>query len=139
MPEAEAFLGTWQITREIHDAKAGARAQFAGSAQITVAGARWRYAESGQLTLAGGASFHAARVYLWQPFAQRIDVSFEDGRFFHTIALAAPDSGRAEASHWCDPDQYDVSYDLSAWPVWRATWRVRGPKKDYQMTSLYTR
>jgi len=42
-------------------------------------------------------------------------------------------------AHWCDPDQYDGQYDFSRWPEWRCIWQVRGPRKDYRMTSLYCR
>ena len=43
------------------------------------------------------------------------------------------------ADHWCDPDTYKVRYDFREWPLWRAEWRVTGPRKDYVMRSVYTR
>jgi hypothetical protein len=41
------------------------------------------------------------------------------------------------ATHWCDPDTYNVSYTFDVWPRWQSTWDVRGPKKAYKMVSDY--
>ena len=73
--------------------------------------------------------FRAERRYLWGP---DLTVCFEDGRFFHQVP---PEGG--QAAHWCDPDQYEVSYDFRAWPDWQTRWRVVGPRKDYAMVSWY--
>ena len=127
------FLGTWAISREIDDFKAGATAQFTGKAVIAEASCNWDYSEEGQLSLAGGYKMQANRSYIWSPREGGFDVFFEDGRFFHHIPLLP----KAEASHWCDPDQYEVSYDFSLWPEWRSTWRVNGPRKNYVMTSKF--
>ena len=51
---------------------------------------------------------------------------------FHRVPPLGGDSG-----HWCDPDQYDGSYDFSAWPAFTVTWSVRGPRKAYLMSSRY--
>jgi hypothetical protein len=73
----------------------------------------------------------AERRYLW---SADLSVWFEDGRFFHNV----PPHGGPTA-HWCDPDQYDGQYDFADWPAFRVTWRVRGPRKDYRMETLYRR
>ena len=132
------FLGTWQITREIDDALSGA-ARFAGLARITQpeggAQAAWTYAETGSLTLASGHRMQAERRYLWHPEAGGFRIAFADGRAFHHLRFGAG----AQDAHWCDPDQYDVTYALQDWPHWCSTWRVRGPRKDYTMTTHYRR
>ncbi len=94
--------------------------------------------EEGRLDL-GGASFQATRVYLWRADGDGIAVLFEDGRAFHRFTP----QGAADSAHWCDPDDYRVSYDFSRWsvnrPIWTAEWRVTGPRKDYVMLSTYRR
>lgn len=77
----------------------------------------------------------AERRYLWHPVGAGFDIYFDDKRFFHRFDLDVS----ATAAHWCDPDTYDVAYDLAGWPEWRSTWRVAGPRKDYMMTSTYRR
>jgi hypothetical protein len=75
----------------------------------------------------------AERVYLWRASGAGIEVLFDDGRPFHRI------DDSAEAAHWCDPDQYDVTYEFGRWPKWSSRWRVLGPRKDYVMVSNYSR
>ncbi|MFW2586727.1 DUF6314 family protein [Sagittula sp. SSi028] len=124
------FLGFWQISREIAQAD-GTRALFTGHGTWTQrpdGGAD--YAETGQLEMGGG-RFTAERRYHWTP---GLDVYFDDGRFFHRVP-----AGGGATGHWCDPDQYDVRYDFADWPAWTVVWQVHGPRKDYTMTSRYTR
>ena len=71
------------------------------------------------------------RRMLWGP---GLSGAFEDGRPFHDV----PTEGGA-VSHWCAPDRYDGHYDFSRWPEFRVEWRVRGPRKDYQMVTDYRR
>lgn len=124
------FLGAWRLDREVVHAD-GLRARLLGRAVWTPRGAEALYVESGQLTIEGQGSFEAERRYLW---SADLEVFFEDGRFFHRV----PGAGVA-AGHWCAPDQYDVSYDFSGWPLWSCRWQVTGPRKDYCMRSRYLR
>ena len=73
----------------------------------------------------------AERRYLWR---EDLTVWFEDGRFFHQVPAEGGETG-----HWCDPDQYDVTYHFNDWPDFQVVWRVKGPAKDYRMVSHYTR
>ena len=132
MLELWDFEGEWQITRRIEDALSGQEGQFAGAASFVRDGSGLRYSEKGLLTL-GGASMEAERVYLWRALGAGIEVLFDDGRPFHRI------DDSAEAAHWCDPDQYDVTYEFGRWPKWSSRWRVLGPRKDYVMVSNYSR
>ena len=132
MLELWDFEGEWQITRRIEDALSGQEGQFAGAASFVRDGSGLQYSEKGLLTL-GGASMEAERVYLWRALGAGIEVLFDDGRPFHRI------DDSAEAAHWCDPDQYDVTYEFGRWPKWSSRWRVLGPRKDYVMVSNYSR
>lgn len=130
LPELWDFEGNWQVARRIEDALSGQEGRFDGTAAFVRDEVGLRYAERGVLTL-GSATMEAERVYLWRASGDGIEVLFDDGRAFHRI------DGSAEAAHWCDPDQYDVTYDFAGWPKWSSRWRVVGPRKDYVMITDY--
>ncbi|TPE53578.1 DUF6314 family protein [Amaricoccus solimangrovi] len=132
--ELAAFEGGWRLARRIEDARAGASGRFEGAARFTAVPGGLSYVEEGRLILGEGRPMRASRRYFWRPAGASIEVDFSDGRFFHAFAT---DADRPEAEHWCDPDRYRVRYDFSAWPEWRAEWRVSGPRKDYAMVSTY--
>ena len=122
------FEGRWRLEKSIQAADGG-RATFSGEAVWCADAGGLDYVERGLLTLGQAAPVTAERRYFWR---DGLHVFFEDGRFFHAV----PIEGGA-ASHDCPPDRYDVIYDFAAWPCWRATWRVKGPRKDYEMTCDY--
>lgn len=133
MPRLLDFEGRWRLSRKIADAL-GPDAVFEGTATFRRDADGLHLREAGQLELAGQGRFQAERAYLWREDDEEIVVLFADGRDFHRFGLLA---GQARADHWCDPDTYKVSYDFTDWPVWRAEWRVTGPRKDYVMLSEY--
>ena len=126
----EYFEGAWAFERRITHAD-GQEALVSGRAVWTRDGDGLVCEETGEMRIAGAAPMQVARRYRW---AEGLRVHFEDGRFFHAVP---PEGG--EASHWCDPDQYDGSYDFSRWPAFSVTWAVRGPRKDYRMVTTYTK
>jgi hypothetical protein len=131
----EAFAGVWDVEREIDDTRAGRRGRFTGSATFTPDGAGLAYREAGLLRLPDLPAMRAERSYAWRAAADGIiEVRFPDGRFFHSFATGEPEPS---AVHDCPPDRYEVRYDFTAWPCWRAEWRVRGPRKDYEMVSWF--
>ncbi|MEL7013494.1 MAG: DUF6314 family protein [Pseudomonadota bacterium] len=128
------FAGVWTITRRIEDRLAGL-GRFEGAAQFASDDAGLRYVEDGVLTLSTGASMRAERAYLWREGeAGLIDVLFDDGRPFHRFD---PNAGGAGERHYCDPDIYDVVYEVDDWPNWSSTWTVTGPRKNYTLRSDY--
>lgn len=132
MPQLHDFTGVWALSRRILLAD-GTEGRFSGQAVFAPEGAGLRYHEAGQLRVSG-AAMQAERSYLWHAEGDQIVVRFADGRAFHRFTPAAP-----HATHWCAPDDYRVSYDFSRWPVWAATWRVSGPRKEYVLLSHYHR
>ena len=124
------FEGRWRITRKIEHA-AAPPAVFEGEANWSPDGADLLYAEAGLLQVGSHPAVRAERKYLWKP---DLTVWFDDGRFFHQVPAAGGHSG-----HWCDPDQYDVTYSFDSWPEFRVDWQVRGPRKSYVMRSHYRR
>jgi len=127
------FVGRWTIERQIDDALTSECARFTGNASITRIKGDWLYRETGQLNLASGHQMRAERTYYWRPRSTGFDVFFEDSRFFHRFDLG----DTAEARHWCDPDQYEVAYTFSRWPIWKSKWNVAGPSKSYVMQSTF--
>ncbi|KHT44643.1 MULTISPECIES: DUF6314 family protein [Alteromonas] len=92
------------------------------------------YNEKGEVTAPNGSVMPAERRYIWQqPQTGMFEVLFDDERYFHTFSASNPN-----AEHLCGDDNYIVRYDFSAWPVWRSTWQVKGPRKDYTMVSEYS-
>lgn len=134
MPVLQDFQGSWRLERQITDAL-GPDAVLTGTARFSPDDAGLMLHEAGRLELTGQGGFQAERRYLWRQDGAGIAVFFADGRDFHRFdpTLPAP-----VADHWCDPDTYKVRYDFRDWPLWRAEWRVTGPRKDYVMRSLYT-
>jgi len=128
------FVGEWAIERSITDKRGGPNGRFRGTAEFLADAKGLNYSESGHLILDGQSPFKAERRYRWRVVKGTIAVEFPDGRAFHSFDPASP-----TASHWCDPDTYDVTYDFDLWPVWRSVWDVSGPKKAYQMITDYTR
>lgn len=127
------FVGTWSLTRRIEDFRADEILTFEGVARIGPCDDGAVYHETGTLRRPDGAGFEATRRYLWRDEPGRINVCFEDGRPFHAFAPGA----EVNASHWCDPDTYRVSYDFAQWPRWNTVWSVSGPRKDYRMATTY--
>lgn len=128
------FEGVWQLSRRIEQQNAP-HAELHGSAVLRPDAHGLCYDETGLLRVGDQPPVTAERRYLWRsgPGAE-IEVLFADGRAFHRIDPADP-----QDSHWCDPDRYEVQYDFSRWPRWTSIWHVRGPRKDYVMTSEYRR
>jgi len=149
MIRLEAFAGLWRIAREIEDFAGGPNARFAGEARFTPgeaeSGAEGRIGglwmqECGTLRLGESAPMLAERRYFWtEPAPGSIAVYFDDLRPFHGFTPGEGEGGGAAASHDCAPDRYEVRYDFAQWPLWRAEWRVRGPRKDYLSRSTFTR
>lgn len=128
--------GRWRLDRHIDDRRAGGVAAFAGEALFRPDGSGLRCEEAGLLRI-NGVETRASRVYLWRfPAPERVEVLFEDGRFFHAFDPRDPAPG---ASHDCPPDFYEVTYRFDGPDRWRSVWRVRGPRKDYRMESVFSR
>ncbi len=144
----EGFAGRWSLRRDIMDMRAGRTGTFRGHAVLSPPDeaqpedarrdhARLDYAEEGVLQIGAGPALHATRRYLWMFDAQGVAVRFADGAPFHRFV---PGVSGAGTDHPCGADLYRVRYDFEGWPVsWLAVWRVAGPRKDYEMTSVYER
>nr|WP_239025628.1 DUF6314 family protein [Roseibacterium persicicum] len=126
------LAGAWRLTRVIEDRRAGLTGQLTGTCRWVPDGPGLRQEEVGVLTYGSAPPMQASRVYLWRADGDGLAVFFEDGRPFHRLG-----PGRTADRHWCDPDTYDVTYDLGGWPVWQQAWTVTGPRKDALIVSRF--
>ncbi|MEM0921840.1 MAG: DUF6314 family protein [Pseudomonadota bacterium] len=127
------FEGRWQMRRIIENVPEGVIGEFWGEAEFAPDGAGLNCFEAGVLRFKGH-DYHADRRSLWRfPGEGRVEVQYEDGRPFHDFVLEEP-----EAVHLCGEDRYRVAYDFGE-DRWTSVWDVRGPGKDYVMTTQYRR
>jgi len=134
MLTATDFAGDWQLNRQITDRHGAMNGTLVGTVTLSGAGAALRYAETGRLRLESGPVMEATRDYLWTFKDGHVEVRFADGAAFHTFTPAGKVPG---STHLCGADLYNVTYDFRDWPQWRATWGVKGPRKDYTSVSHY--
>lgn len=146
VPDLRAYLrGEWSVERALLDRASGARGSFAGTVAFTEAddGAALLQHEEGTVRW-GGHEGPASREYVWRPgpSAQSMDVYFPDGRFFHTVRLSGSGTSDRDgwrAQHWCDPDDYRVTYTAVGPHELRYEWDVTGPAKDLLLTTVLRR
>lgn len=124
--------GHWRLSRTIEDRRAGLTGHLEGTSNWLPDGTGLRQEETGMLRYGTAAPMRASRVYLWRETPEGLAVFFEDGRPFHRLA-----AGHLADRHWCDPDTYDVTYDLAGWPQWAQIWHVTGPRKDARIVSRF--
>ena len=116
------FAGRWRFGRRVEYGDRPGQV-FEGVARLApVAGeiSALAYAEAGELRLPG----MTGGTYLWRPVDGGIDLCFADGSDFHHISLA-----KRVATAWFDTPEarYEMSYNFTRWPQWRAIWRKKAP------------
>lgn len=137
MLNIDDFEGSWSLSREITDQLAGQNGKLIGTARFVRRGpGALHYEEAGKLELADGTVLEAERRYIWQFVEDRVDMTFDDGKAFHSFVPRGYVSG---TEHPCGDDIYNVRYDFVVWPRWRTVWLVKGPRKDYTSITEFTR
>jgi hypothetical protein len=157
--------GRWALHRTIEDRR-GQDVTASGVADfVGLSDGRVRWHESGTMHHARAEMTFTRTLYL-KPVTDAAEggegweVTFEDGRPFHpwpdpetverhrSAAGASGDActeGRARTSgtdfvHVCTPDLYrGVLVEPVGTDEWTLRWDVTGPRKDYVMTTRYTR
>ena len=135
--DLRAYLaGAWRLTRAIEDRRTRQRGRLEGRAVFAADRDGLMYREEGRLVL-GGFETLARRAYRYAfPVAQMAEVLFEDGRPFHALDLSA---GAWTATHRCGRDLYEGAFRAEGPDLWRALWRITGPRKDQRLDGLYER
>lgn len=137
----EYLAGDWDVVREIADHLGGQPGEFRGRASFrpgsaTASGRVLDFAEQGELRF-GGYQGPATRSLQYEGLADgSADVRFADGRAFFRLDLRC---GRCRAEHLCRADRYAVTVTWLSPDCFTEIWRVTGPDKDYDMTTVYTR
>jgi hypothetical protein len=154
--------GRWRIERRIADHRAGGAGTFDGLARFEADGAEadgaeaegieahgvgasgievsgievLAYHEHGELRF-GGHRGPASRslIYRRRPDGTA-DVCFADGREFYRLDAR---SGAWQGQHDCGRDRYTVAGEMLDSGRLRERWRVRGPDKDYEITTILVR
>lgn len=133
------LAGAWSFDRVIEG-----QASMKGLATFTPLDAeRLAYREQGRLKLRNGTELEAEREYVFRHRDRGFDVLFKESppRLFHAIDLAASDGGAlsGSAGHLCHLDHYQSTYTFCADGGLIIRHVVSGPRKDYTMTTIYTR
>lgn len=134
------LLGVWQLERTLHDHRIAVEGALSGEVSIEEVGPaapQWaRYREAGRLSW--GAYSGTARRSL--TYARREDgavaIAFDDGHPFVTCDLR---TGGWAATHWCRDDRYEIGWRVRSHDVVVERWRVRGPGKAYDASSVMRR
>jgi hypothetical protein len=101
------------------------------------------YREEGRLTLPGEETFDAFRDYLYDRAPEGFAVFFPETppRLFHEIRLYKDATGAllGAADHLCGRDRYATRYAFRPDGSFVVQHDVRGPRKDYAITTVYAR
>lgn len=129
--------GVWNFQRVISDfGKIQGQACFKKLTETT----SLAYREEGVLTALSGQVSSVYRNYIYRYENGQISVYFEDNRPFHTLHFSqnhypASASGR----HHCGCDVYDAVYTFFSEGNFKLFYAVKGPKKDYTITTDFTK
>ena len=134
-----SLIGAWTIERRVDDA-----ATLTGSATFERSAANEAvYHEQGTLRLSTGYEASAERRYIYRQSPNGLAVFFDERppRLFHAVALVRGAGGCLEgaAEHACGDDLYLTDYKFDSGADFRICHRVRGPRKDYTMVTVYRR
>ena len=131
------LLGSWAIERRVDDG-----ATLAGVARFTRSGDDEAiYHETGTLRLSTGQEVAAERAYVYRQCSDGLAVFFDEHpqSLFHKVALVRDAGGclHGDAEHICAADLYLTRYQFDSPTRFRVRHRVRGPRKDYTIVTVY--
>jgi hypothetical protein len=132
---ADFLAGDWIMTRRIRFRRTATRGFLDGCASVRAEGHHSSLSEQGLLRLDGREAMTSQRYALTFRGAV-VQVHFRSGSFFHEFELR--ERGYTAIYH-CGADQYVGRYRVLDCDVWSLIWCVRGPRKDYDMRTLYRR
>jgi hypothetical protein len=134
----DELIGEWSFEREVPgQARMSGTASFTRMDETTVV-----YREAGELQLEYGQRLQSRQSYLYEKTDDGFVVRFRDtGEIFHRVRLAADGSGAVSGSaeHLCKDDRYESQYWIDGDGSFEIRHRVRGPKKDYSIRTVYRR
>ena len=60
-------------------------------------------------------------------------------KFFHTLSIESTSGEGSTTEHLCIDDLYVASIRIGSETGFEAEWQVKGPKKNYKISTTYTR
>jgi hypothetical protein len=138
------LLGTWSLTRSIHDHRSGASGVFEGSAAFTAIERSERtglviragYEESGELRFGTYTSEAHRRLEYVRRGATAVEVFFPDGSPFVQLDFS---TGTGRAVHPCRDDHHEIAITVLSGDEIREDWQVSGPQTEYEASALLKR
>jgi hypothetical protein len=132
--------GEWAFSREVPG-----YASIRGEARVTPAGDHAaRYEETALVSLVAGGRLHAKQCYEYHRLPSAVngfDVLFcETGELFERLEFRALNDGslEARARYVCAADVYESTFVVRGESL-QVEHAVKGPKKDYRVTTVYRR
>lgn len=75
------------------------------------------------------------QTYLYRfPINECLQVLFMDGRLFYEL-----NHQHEQIRHMCGGDLYLGEFNFDNPETWHQIWRVKGPRKDYQIETIFMR
>jgi hypothetical protein len=139
-PAAPDLAGRWRIRRVI---LGQGRLEGIGEA-VALGDGRFAWREEGDLRLASGTRLRAHRRYAYRidAAARVIECFYDDGpqagQLLHRFAFGQRQR-LARHRHECAPDLYLAKLRLAGPDCFQLSYRVRGPRKDYAMSTICLR
>lgn len=132
--EPTAFVGRWQIARELSDLRTGRSGRFTGTLVVAAEAGGYGWEESGTLVW-GEHTGPAQRRLCLRMREDSWWMCFADGRPFHPWRVGT------EVVHPCAADVYrgTVSLDPHDAGRFELVWVVSGPTKQQRIVSRMTR
>lgn len=136
-----ALIGRWTFSREIPNH--GTMQGTASWTPMPEAKNALFYQEKGSATWNNASTPHDFfRNSIYKLEGNQIVIYFNEmpERVYHVLSLEKM-KGTCQSSHTCKLDIYEGTYDFRTirQGMWKSKCRVKGPKKDYEMTTVYVR
>lgn len=132
------LVGSWRVRRSILDHLEGERGAFEGVATFTrndSPKSSLHFEESGEVRL-GSFCGQARRELIYVGGHDAVTVTFHDGRHFFDLDLT---HGTSRGVHLCNVDRYEITTIARSFDRFEEHWRVTGPRKDYDATTVLER
>jgi hypothetical protein len=134
------LLGRWRVQRTFVDHRLERSGSFSGVVDMAPIGSDDQftatYCEFGELRIGAYRGDARRKLICVRRPDGVVAIKFDDRRAFLECDLR---SGRGRAVHLCGDDRYQITWRVHASDAFVEEWRVRGPSKDYQATSVLRR
>ncbi len=134
----KSLAGSWVLEREISTGET-----LSGKAVFErISNTAFLLREVGELTLLNGSSIPASRNWFWYLSENSVlEITYDEARLqdYHLISLSSEDDGwTGSAQHLCGADIYSGEYCFFN-NSFEINQTVKGPNKDYSVTSFYSK